>query len=128
MNGKTISDAISYDTVNGKQVVVLHFPDKTWIHLVPFKIEGGQDPRDVLLRWLSDWCKEITEGPLSAAWCDIYRWIRLAEWQREEIPHNTPWCPNSGGIVESEAVRRRIQEALKLMSIESSERCQDGDS
>ena len=106
-------DAITFDVVHGKEVPLLYFPDGTRIHLAPYKIpDNGQDPTVVLMRWLRDWCNHIARQPLSDAYFDLHQWVRLAKWQREEMPHNTPVCPNAGSIEETEAIRQRIQNAL----------------
>lgn len=50
-----ISQAVRSEQVGDKIVPVLTFPSGTWIHLMPHKIEDGQDPADVLRRWLDAW-------------------------------------------------------------------------
>lgn len=108
-----LCDAITSDVVNGKEVPLLYFPDGSRIHLAPWKISGGgQDPTVVLMRWLRDWCNHIARQPLSDAYFDLHQWVRLAKWQREEMPHNMPVCPNAGSIEETESIRQRIQNAL----------------
>lgn len=95
---------------------MLVFPDKTTIHLAPYKIpSNGQDPAKVLMQWLFAWVGRISRDPLRDAWSDIAQWCRLAEWQRDEMPHNKNVCPNQTGIEYSRSLQQRIQDALRAM-------------
>lgn len=112
----SLLDAITFDVVGDKQVPLLHFPDGSRIHLAPWKMpDGGQDPTVVLMRWLRDWCNHVARTPLRDAWSDIAQWVRLAEWQRDELPHNQNVCPNQTGIEYSRDLQKRIQLALAAM-------------
>lgn len=112
----SLRDAVTFDLVNGKEVPVLIFPDRTRIHLAPYTIpDGGQDPTNTLQRWLIAWCRHIAREPLSDAWSDLAQWARMAEWQREELAHDHPVCPNKIGIETTLAIKDRISTALRAM-------------
>lgn len=108
--------AITSDVVGDKQVPLLNFPDGSRIHLAPWRMsDGGQDPVAVLQRWLLAWIREAARKPLGDAWSDLGQWVRLATWQREELPHNQNVCPTQVGIDETERIRSQIQAALLAM-------------
>lgn len=118
----SLLDAVTLDVVGDKQVPLLHFPDGSRIHLAPWKMpDNGQDPTEVLNRWLLAWMRVTTREPLGDAWSDLGQWVRLATWQREELPHSQNVCPNQSGIDETEHIRLRIQAALRAMR--SDEEC-----
>lgn len=65
MTGKKTK--VRTEQVGDKTIPVLVWPNGSHIHLMPWKIDGGQDPAEQLQRWVEAWLDHANQ--------ELQRWL-----------------------------------------------------
>lgn len=108
-----MTDKVRSEQVGDKIVPVLIWPDGTWIHLMPHRIDGGQDPSDTLRRWIDAWLADRRDWRIGLSVKPKYRDDPLLYEQGEII---AVYPSGFGGVLDENGVLKiRLQSGTVVL-------------